>query len=165
MAASLGFRHDENDTRPLSLLAGLAAVAVTDGTTLKWPNDVMSGSDKVGGILVERGGEHTIVGLGLNLWWPEPPRGIGALHDRDPGPDRYAEIGALWGAETMSLIESPGWPVDSYREICVTIGKEISWDPDGSGRAIGVDETGGLIVETQEGTRVIYSGEVRHVRA
>jgi len=34
----------------------------------RWPNDLMVGTAKVGGILVEQGGPHTLlVGLGLNL--------------------------------------------------------------------------------------------------
>lgn len=164
LAVSLGFRHGVNDHRPLSLLAGLAAVSVTKGTTLKWPNDVMSGQGKVGGILVERGGDHTIVGLGLNLWWPDAPTGIAALQEHDPGPAMYAEIGSVWGAEMMHLVETPGWPIERYREICDTIGKKIYWEPGGTGRAIDVDETGGLVVETPEGTKIVYSGEVRHVR-
>lgn len=135
-----------------------------EGAGLKWPNDVMMGEAKVGGILAERGGTETVVGLGLNLWWPSSPEGTGAIHTDDPGLDVYAEFGASWGAELLQLIETPGWPVDSYRSVCVTLGQEITWQPDGSGRASDVDDAGGLIVETPDGSRTIHSGEVRHVR-
>ena len=105
LAASVAIRVSESDRRPFSLMAGVAAVRATDGTVLKWPNDVMAGSAKVGGILVERSDEVVVVGLGMNLWWREPPDGIGALFGEDPGPDRHAEIGGIWAAEFVRTID------------------------------------------------------------
>lgn len=66
----------------LSLLAGVATIdalrlAMGGGTPsqlrLKWPNDVMIGNDKVGGILIEStgplagGAVVAVIGIGLNL--------------------------------------------------------------------------------------------------
>jgi len=61
----------------LSLVAGIAvlrALADTgiDGVALKWPNDIVSNGKKLGGILVELGGDalgpcRAIVGIGLNV--------------------------------------------------------------------------------------------------
>jgi BirA family biotin operon repressor/biotin-[acetyl-CoA-carboxylase] ligase len=64
----------------LSLVAGVAVVDAiakagtpVSGLRLKWPNDILIGSDKVGGILVEssaRGpgkGLQAVIGVGLNL--------------------------------------------------------------------------------------------------
>ncbi|HSM43885.1 MAG TPA: biotin--[acetyl-CoA-carboxylase] ligase [Acidimicrobiia bacterium] len=164
LAASLAFHHADVEERPLSLMAGVAAVRATEGTSLKWPNDVMSGEEKVGGILVERSGDVTVIGLGLNLWWPSAPEGMGALFDEDPGEDAHAEIGALWGAELMEAIEDAGWPIDAYRDVCDTIGRDITWEPDGSGRAVDVAPDGALLVETSHGIESLHSGAVRHVR-
>lgn len=166
LAASLAFRGEEGDARPLSLVAGVAAVRATTGTSLKWPNDVLLDGSKVGGILVESSAGLIVVGLGLNLWWPAPPEGAGALFADDPGEEAHAEIGALWGAELMQLIDSGGWPVDDYREICVTLGKDVTWEPDGRGRAVDVGDDGALVVETADNERVVlHSGNVSHVRA
>lgn len=166
LAASLAFRGEEGDARPLSLMAGVAAVRATTGTSLKWPNDVLLDGSKVGGILVESSAGLIVVGLGLNLWWPAPPEGAGALFADDPGEEAHAEIGALWGAELMQLIDSGGWPVDDYREICVTLGKDVTWEPDGRGRAVDVGDDGALVVETADNERVVlHSGNVSHVRA
>lgn len=166
LAASLALRIEEGDARPLSLIAGLAAVRATTGTSLKWPNDVLVDGSKVGGILVESSGGLTVIGLGLNLWWPSPPEGVSALFPEDPGGERHAEIGALWGAELMQLIDSEGWPIDEYREVCVTLGQEITWDPDGEGRAVDVADDGGLIVKTPGNERTtLHSGAVSHIRA
>jgi BirA family biotin operon repressor/biotin-[acetyl-CoA-carboxylase] ligase len=166
LAGSLAFDVGSGDDRPFSLMAGLAAVRATSGTSLKWPNDVLSGADKVGGILVERSDDLAVIGLGLNLWWDHtPPEDMGALFDDDPGADAHVEIGALWGAELMEMIDGDGWPIDRYRETCSTLGRQISWDPDGSGEAIDIAEDGALIVETASGRENLYSGAVKHVRA
>ena len=52
-----------------------------------------------------------------------------------------------------------------YLEICSTLGRNITWQPDGAGRAVGITADGGLIVETADGQTTIRSGEVSHVRA
>ena len=122
LAVSLAFTCDDDDTRPFSLMAGVAVTRVAEGTRLKWPNDVMLGDLKVGGILVERSADVVIVGLGLNLWWPDPPEGMAGLLGEDPGYGRYAGVAGLWGAEFMQLLDSVGWPVDEYRDLCTTIG-------------------------------------------
>lgn len=165
LAASLAVPFEAADSRPLSLMAGVAATRATDETSLKWPNDVLRDGAKTGGILVERSGDLAVIGFGMNLWWPSPPEGAGALFVEDPGDEAHAEIGALWGAELMEMIDGDGWPIDDYRQACVTIGQQITWDPDGAGKAVDVADDGGLVVETDSGRRVIYSGAVSHVRA
>src|SRR5690349_18389072 len=57
----------------LPLLAGVAAVASVRAVTaveatLKWPNDVLVGERKLGGILAERIGAAVVVGIGINVW-------------------------------------------------------------------------------------------------
>jgi BirA family biotin operon repressor/biotin-[acetyl-CoA-carboxylase] ligase len=61
----------------LSLVAGIAVLraladANIDGAALKWPNDIVADGRKLGGILVELGGDalgpcRAIVGIGLNV--------------------------------------------------------------------------------------------------
>lgn len=165
LAASLAFVSEPGDDRPLSLMAGVAAVRATSGTSLKWPNDVLHDGLKVGGILVERTGGLTVIGLGLNLWWEgSSPEGMGALFADDPGDRSHTEIGALWGAELMELIDEGGWPIDAYRRACVTLGREITWEPDGSGKATDVADDGALLVQTASGDEALYSGAIHHVR-
>ncbi len=165
LAASVAFRHESKDQRPISLMAGVAAARSCSGVGLKWPNDVLEAASKVGGILVERSSEVTVVGFGLNLWWPGAPAGMGAIFDSDPGPEEHARIGALWAAHLMELIANPGWPIDEYREVCVTLGKEITWEPDGEGQALDVASDGSLIVATPSGREHLHSGAVHHIRS
>src|SRR6266446_6813738 len=54
----------------LSLAAGIAAAeACGRGVRLKWPNDLLLDSRKVGGILVEASPAKAICGIGINLSW------------------------------------------------------------------------------------------------
>jgi BirA family biotin operon repressor/biotin-[acetyl-CoA-carboxylase] ligase len=152
------------EERPVSLMAGVAAVRAMSGVGLKWPNDLVVGSEKVGGILVERSDSGLVVGLGVNLWWPEPPDGIGAVYPEDPGENHHAELGALWAAELMRLIDGEGWPRQEYRASCSTLGREITWEPAGVGFAEDIGDDGSLIVETVEGRRNLHSGAVTHIR-
>ena len=165
LAVSLAFRRREGDRRPFSLMAGVAACrALGEDGCLKWPNDILLGGRKVGGILVEEIEGVVVVGTGVNLWWPDSPEEIGALYEFDPGPNRHGEISALWAAEMMSLLDTDGWPLEEYRRLCSTLGREITWEPAGSGVAVEVSDDGELIVETQDGRHAIRSGAVRHVR-
>ena len=57
----------------LSLVGGLALIEAADiafpglSLTLKWPNDLVLGTAKVAGILLERSGDRVVVGFGVNL--------------------------------------------------------------------------------------------------
>lgn len=164
MAVSLAMRFGDCDSRPLSLTAGVAAVRVVPGATLKWPNDVLIDDTKVGGILVEQSAGVTVIGLGLNLWWPDAPSGSGAVFEDDPGGSAHLQLAGLWGAELMDLCVESGWPRTEYLRACVTVGRDITWQPDGAGRAVGVADDGALVVETVAGMETVHSGAVHHVR-
>jgi BirA family biotin operon repressor/biotin-[acetyl-CoA-carboxylase] ligase len=165
LAVSSGLRVDAEESRPISLMAGIAAGRALPNVGLKWPNDLEWEAGKVGGILVERTGEVVVVGLGLNLWWPTPPEGFSALYVHDPGPGRHREIGAWWAAELLAMLRGTGWPSDEYRDRCTTLGRDVTWEPDGSGRAVDVAESGALVVEAGSALIEIHSGAVRQVRA
>lgn len=169
IAASLAFAPGwEAAAWPrLTLVAGLAARTVAgEDVRLEWPNDVVLGDVKVAGLLTESAGGAVVVGLGMNLFWPSPLPGTGALLEEDPGPDRSRELAEAWAADLLRRIE-PGperWGRQEYESFCVTVGRDVAWDPAGRGRAVGVAADGGLEVETKQGPVVLHSGEVRNVR-
>ncbi len=56
----------------LSLLTGVAVASAVTAVTgidlrLKWPNDLLAGPAKLGGILAEAAGDAIVVGVGLNV--------------------------------------------------------------------------------------------------
>lgn len=164
VAGSLALPNHDYPAGLTPLVAGLAMSRVT-GLSLKWPNDLVSSEGKVGGILCEGFDRSVVVGVGINLWWPDPPPDRAGLFDSDPGPARGEELMARWVAEFTGLLRLPPWPKDEYRRCCVTLGQELRWDPDGRGRAIGIADDGGLVVSVAGQELVLRSGTVRHVRA
>jgi BirA family biotin operon repressor/biotin-[acetyl-CoA-carboxylase] ligase len=170
VAASLAFRPGwPLETWPrLTLVAGLAAAEVAgDVVKLEWPNDLVVGEEKVGGLLAESDGELLVVGLGLNLFWPEPPAGMGALYESDPGLALSSALAESWAQRLLGRIAigPQDWGRQEYLDRCATVGREIVWEPEGRGYAVGISDDGALDVETAEGTVSLRAGEVSSVRA
>lgn len=168
VAASLAVRTADLPiaaTFPLEVamaVRGALAAASDADVRLKWPNDLLHQGRKVGGILVERSGARVVAGCGLNLWWPDPPQGAAAVFTTDPGGTAGVALSREWADE---LFRHPGrWDRDGYLEVCETIGREITWEPDGRGIARGVDAAGGLVVETAAGSVTLRSGEISSIR-
>jgi BirA family transcriptional regulator, biotin operon repressor / biotin---[acetyl-CoA-carboxylase] ligase len=66
-------RPDDPPPQSLALAAGLALIEAVEASVsgraliLKWPNDLMLGAAKLGGILLERSGDRVVAGFGVNL--------------------------------------------------------------------------------------------------
>ena len=66
-------RPSDPPASSLALAAGLALIEAADVAApdrafiLKWPNDLMLGNAKLGGILLERSGDRVVAGFGVNL--------------------------------------------------------------------------------------------------
>lgn len=151
------------------LVVGLAvrdAIAEVLGVRvgLKWPNDLMTGEGKVGGILVERSEPVLTIGCGVNLWWPDPPTGAAGLVGADPGPGVAALLAAAWVDRWLVASTAEGWDRRGYLAACITVGMEVGWEQGRTGRAVDVDRAGGLVVTTAEGSETLRAGEVRLVR-
>jgi BirA family biotin operon repressor/biotin-[acetyl-CoA-carboxylase] ligase len=162
----------------LPLVAGYA-VAQAVGGSLKWPNDVLLGDEKVCGILVERvaapgGSPMAVVGIGVNVdqtatELPVPTATSLALAGRPR--DRTELFGDLLGRIRSGLEDvarSPREWVGPYRDLCATVGSDVRVDLPGGevlvGRATDVDDHGRLVVETSSGTTRVAAGDVVHVR-
>ena len=174
----------------LPLLAGVAvasAVTAVTGvqTRLKWPNDVLAGPAKLGGILAEATGDAVVVGVGLNVSAEPgelPPPGPGALAATSL---RIAAAAALAREALLIAIlaEFERWYQAWWRaggdpercglraryiELSGTIGRRVRAELPGgqlSGLAVGVDPDGRLLVRTSSGTVVpVAAGDVVHLR-
>ncbi|HVS67283.1 MAG TPA: biotin--[acetyl-CoA-carboxylase] ligase [Mycobacteriales bacterium] len=167
----------------LPLIAGLAtaeAVTTVGGVdaALKWPNDVLVGGRKLGGLLVEIAGGAAVVGIGLNVSTRAEELPVetatslllaGGSTDREPLlkevlrslARRYTEW--RWSGD-------PGSVLPAYRERCETIGAEVELELPGGdvvrGIATDVDDSGRLVVvDEQTGTAQAWLvGDVTHAR-
>lgn len=165
----------------LSLVAGLAALdALADcgveGVGLKWPNDLFARDAKLGGILVELGGEalgpcHAVIGIGINLR-------LGAHAAQID--QRAIDVAALAALPSRNQLAArlifrldtmidqflrDGFAVFAARHAQVDVlrGRDIEilrGTRREQGVAAGVDPRGALRVRFAEGEQVIDSGEV-----
>lgn len=168
---------------PLAVGVGLAeglAEVLTENPApvqLKWPNDVLWDGRKLAGVLIETA--HTsspsqalwaVIGIGMNLSMPA------ALSSRIDQPaaalpgiiDRTQLLAALLGRLCLTLLEfeqhgfaafSARWnALHRYQDLPVRItdrGRSVL-----DGVALGVDETGRLLLDTTLGRRAIVAGDV-----
>lgn len=88
----------------LALLGAIAAAetverAVGRPAAIKWPNDVLLGTGKVAGVLVERRGATARIGIGINVGCRQWPHDLAAhataLADHAPAPPARAEVAAM----------------------------------------------------------------------
>ena len=140
----------------LSLAAGVAAAeACAPDVRLKWPNDLLLHSRKVGGILVETSRGKAICGIGINLTWA--PEGAEKLEQpREPLLDRlHASIGK-WTAVPHGAV------LDRWRELSETLGRRVRVELPGrsvEGVATDIGVHGELIVDGE----AIVAGSVTHL--
>jgi BirA family transcriptional regulator, biotin operon repressor / biotin---[acetyl-CoA-carboxylase] ligase len=173
----------------LPLVAGLAVAAslrrVADvAATLKWPNDVMVGDRKLGGILVERidvpgAAPAAVIGIGLNVSQrPEEIAAPGATSLLIEGAstlDRSVLLKAILRGlgGLLERWESAEGGVaglhEAYVEASSTLGRAVRVTLPGGetvdGEAVAVDDVGRLVVRTTSGERSLGAGDVLHVRA
>jgi BirA family transcriptional regulator, biotin operon repressor / biotin---[acetyl-CoA-carboxylase] ligase len=167
----------------IPLLTGVSVVestrAVADvATGLKWPNDVLVGGRKLGGILVERLDDAVVVGIGLNVSLRAdelPVETATSLAMAGGGTDREPLVKELlrsFSRRYRAFLDAAGAPdavMPSYRAVCETIGMEVRVELPGgrtvTGRAIDVDDSGQLVVESDGATARWSAGDVTHVRS
>ena len=170
MTASLAMSEPKllESLESVPLILGLSvrdAIASVCGVSagLKWPNDLIVEQAKIGGLLVECAQSVVVAGVGVNLWWPDAPDGVAAIFDEDPGPDFARDLAHAWAVSFLAGVESGKWNREAYMACCVTIGQDVEWEPGGAGTAVGIDDTGGLIVDTVSGNMILRAEEVWHV--
>lgn len=168
----------------LSLLTGVAVVDAVRATTgiepgLKWPNDILVGSGKLGGILAEMDGQVIVVGVGLNVSLTAQeapdPRATSLLMLGSTMLDRSALLGSIL-AEWTSRIDrwrslggaDPSLTRD-YRARSVTLGTrvraELPGDREIVGTATDIDDLGHLHIDTGTQTVAVSAGDITHLRA
>ncbi len=163
------------DASSLALVTGLAVREAVTGclsgarsAALKWPNDVILGSGKLAGILLERVADSIVVGIGVNLASaPDLPGRDTAALDA-PDRDRFAadlarlfdiELGRWRGFGLAPIIAR--WLAAAH-----PLGTPLSVGEPGeaaiTGTFAGLADDGALLLRLADGaTRVIHAGEVR----
>jgi len=174
---SMGWEAGIAQCTGVSLVAGLAVIRSLDElgidrVRLKWPNDILFEARKLGGILVEKTGSRMVIGLGLNYRLDESSM----LDIGQPCTD-ITSIGVQCDADELLLgilrnmgemitdCLTTGFTgyVDYWNSLdefggClaeVRMGQDVVF-----GIERGVDESGALRIETDDGIQTIHSGNV-----
>jgi BirA family biotin operon repressor/biotin-[acetyl-CoA-carboxylase] ligase len=153
-----------------------AAAACGSPVGLKWPNDLVAGGLKLGGVLAEVATDSgkvggVVVGLGLNL--TSAPVGAVFLDDVVARPVGRGSVLAALLTElearyTQLVAAGPAALLEEYRQRCVTIGQEVRVEQARgvlAGRADGIDDGGRLTVALEGGgVAHVDVGDVVHLR-
>ena len=143
-----------------------AAVAVCEAlpvdAAIKWPNDIWVERCKVAGILVEARPQEgwAVLGIGVNV--------------RDaPALEHVTSLGGAISVEDLLerlLPALDAWlsrplpeVLAAWRSRDALLGQPVRWQ-NGSGKGVGIDEGGALLVDTDSGVVALDAGEVHLLR-
>jgi len=186
LSMSWSFAALPADIGALSLAVGVCALRALGsvglpGAALKWPNDLVIGAGKLGGMLIElraeaSGPAQVVIGIGINVALAaqllEQVRAsgtqavdLGALGGG--GCDRNRLAAALIAACLAGLeqFERAGFRsfMSEWRAADALAGKPVAVSAEGGlviGHARGIDAGGALCVQTREGLRRFVTGDV-----
>ena len=168
-----------NRTGLLTLLAGASmagAIRSLAGVPVacKWPNDLLLGEAKVGGILAEAEvlegrTAFVVLGIGVNLVAPAGVEGAAGIGE---GVSMRELLGAfLVRFEEVYTADELSWEErarGAWLSTAATIGRLVEATTDEGatvrGRAVGIDDFGGLRLSTEDGDARVSFGEVTHLR-
>lgn len=169
----------------LSLAVGIAVKRVCekivgDQIQLKWPNDILSNNRKLAGVLIEAEGQsdgrcHLVIGIGINFNMPEKNAEeieqawvdlktlAGSNLDRNQFVAYLLEeldvIVAEYKANRLDNLVDEWNGSNAFKDSNVEISSNTSVK---SGKCIGIDTSGALLVESNDTGKVekIFGGEV-----
>ncbi len=155
-----------------SLVVGLhvlrAAVAAgVAAARLRWPNDLMAGNRKLGGLLVEEGPRETlVVGLGINVFnrpWEDDPslEGVATrmadVTDSPPDPGEWSVtiLDAIADAHASRSALGLGPSIGELNRLWTRtpVLLMLHDEPPVRGDFLGLDSAGNLLVGQPDGTR------------
>ncbi|MBS0579255.1 MAG: biotin--[acetyl-CoA-carboxylase] ligase [Proteobacteria bacterium] len=185
LSVSWTFPAVSQDLGALGLVIGVCALRALrvlglEGVGLKWPNDLLHGGRKLGGILIELRAEASgpacvVIGLGLNVaLGPHVLERIAAtgmeatdLRQAGLAAARDTVVAALLAALIEGLVEFEHSALKSFladwRDADVLRGRPVSIsgaEGAAKGLARGIDVHGALLVETPRGLLRFISGDV-----
>ena len=177
------FENSLSELGCLSLVTALATAralsrAGLEGHRVKWPNDLLLDGRKLCGCLVEVQGDsqgpcHAVLGVGINVHMPATASTAGIdqpwtdVHSQLPACSRNT-LAALLLEELLAGLDlfarqgfapftGPWEEMDGLRGQTIEV---YSGDKVLKGTAIGINESGALLLDTGKETLTLYSGEV-----
>ncbi len=155
----------------LPLLTGLAVVLAlkkmgAQHLFLKWPNDIFLNEKKLGGILVEQEGQHSVVGVGLNFKTPileksdYPLANLSEAFAPNNLPDSHFLLNGILEALSAQL-EKPFLPQE-WEEHALWLGKIVQLSTENGvfeGRFLKINTDGAILLDGFP--QAFFSGSLR----
>lgn len=165
----------------MSLVTGYAVIKALQElavpSKLKWPNDIMLGDKKAGGILIQNRPGTSVAGMGLNLVSAPPPEMLRAAHAaeatclKDMGYpaaplslwERLVDRGRVFMDDMLGA--DPASAIERIEAQMAFLGREVRVD-DHTGRPVyratlmGLSQDGGLMLRADNKTETIRSGSI-----
>src|SRR5262249_23777286 len=151
------------------LVAMASGVAMADAVervagfapALKWPNDLVVGERKLAGILAEADGGAVVVGIGVNVNWDEFPSDLAETAtscNLEAGRDvDRRELLTAFLIELRDRYARLEHVPGEYQRRLATLGRRVRVEGAGGdivGRAVGVGDSGELLVDDDAGAVV-----------
>lgn len=172
-----GFFANELGALVMGFLLADALQQLGYNARIKWPNDILVDSKKIGGILLEERGGVLTAGIGINL------------HSHPPQEDLRTEWAAPAGClckneQTLPILQVWQTLVDhmhfcynaqvvqyTTEKLISSVEKQLAWLGrevwihgsdlvNRSGKLMGISQDGGLRIRQQDGEKVIHSGSI-----
>ncbi|MEY4364049.1 MAG: hypothetical protein RLZZ24_1401 [Pseudomonadota bacterium] len=182
---SLGLPLQPRDWSGLSLAVGLSLAHSLDpndqwGVRLKWPNDLWLAHPtqswaKLAGILIETAltphadqcARYCVIGVGLNVQAPPdkslatPAVGWQSLDAQASAPALLAQVAAPLLQDVLRFAQTGFAPLqNAFHARDALRGLDVSLSDGRIGQAQGVDPSGALRVQTEQGIETLHSSEV-----
>jgi BirA family biotin operon repressor/biotin-[acetyl-CoA-carboxylase] ligase len=170
-------QRDKSEWSFLPILAGLVTTLAlseldpSPASQLKWPNDILIGDKKVGGIIAQVTTDGVILGIGINVGMS--PDELPVPHATSLSIEGFATLNRnlllasfLNTFEEMLLRWEDGEDIRHlYRERSATLGRKIQADLPGGGSRTGLAEDISLVGELilEDGQRITV-GDIVHLR-
>ena len=181
------FEEKPDNLSALTLAIGVAAALALgdsgiDDIQLKWPNDIVSGNGKLGGILVEthhrsQRTASVVIGIGVNLQlpdeilenvdsaWAQAPADVASIVGSSVARESLSAAMIDRVADALCTFEGHGLHAfaASWRERDWLRGRHVTVERPGRtvrGKAFGIDTDGALLVKEAAAMTRVISGTV-----
>jgi len=162
----------------LSIVEALGDLDIA-GASMKWPNDVVVGDNKLAGVLAELvdAPPHAavVVGFGINVTFGGPPGAKATSLEIMSGRsiDRAVLLDAILtrvATNRVLLRDEAGWVTlrHGIEAVLATIGQDVTvelGDEQVVGHTVGLSDKGYLLLDTEQGRIEVVTGDLRHLRS